>query len=61
MNTILDYCQLPRLYPANQFDWLILRSIREIEIVESIADGERALEFFNEVLQYSFGDEIADE
>ena len=60
LNIILDYCQLPRLYPANQFDWLILRSIREIENSDSLEEGESSLSFFNEVLSYSFGDDPVD-
>lgn len=61
LNLILDRCRLPLLYPANQFDWFILRSIREIEICESIEDGEDALIFFNRVLSYSFGDSTEDD
>ena len=53
LNAVLDRCRLPKLYPANQFDWLILRSIREFEIAD-MDDAEDPVEFFNQVLRDSF-------
>ena len=60
LNNILEYCQLPQLYPANQFDWLILRSIRAIEDSDTSEEGESSLAFFNKVLSFSFGDDPGD-
>lgn len=54
LNIILDYCQVSRLYPLNQFDWLILRSIREIETYDSQYQGDHPIKFFNDVLSLSF-------
>ncbi len=54
LNSILSKCKMSKLYPANQFDWLILRSVKEFEM--AIYDGFEIdpLDFFNEVLDFSF-------
>lgn len=62
LNQILDNCQLNRLYPANQFDWLILRSINELIINITSQDDieysdDSPLKFFNDVILLSFGDD----
>ena len=54
LNKILSNCKLAPLYPANQFDWLILRSIREFEVSENLEDNDSPLDFFNEVISFSF-------
>lgn len=59
LDEILSSCNLPPLYPANQFDWLILRSIREFEVGYDAYDDP--IKFFNDVLTYSFGEEPIDE
>lgn len=56
LNLILSKSKLPPLYPANQFDWLILRSIREFDISD-LEDADSPIEFFNDVISFSFGDE----
>ena len=56
LNQTLTSCRLASLYPANQFDWLILRSIREFEVSDYSDEKDNPLAFFNDVLAYSFGD-----
>ena len=56
LNIILDYCQVSKLYPLNQYDWLVLRSIREIEVNTDDEDETyNPIAFFNNVLAYSYG------
>ena len=57
LNKILTDCNLPTLYPALQFDWLILRSVRKFDVsdYDDLVDGSPA-KFFNDVLAYSFGE-----
>ena len=57
LNAILNECRQFPLYPANQFDFLILRSIREFEIGNDYDDGEDPLKYFNDIIYYSFGDD----
>lgn len=54
INEMLLKCHLSPMYPANQFDWLILRSIREFEISDFAYDVNDPIAFFNAVLAYSF-------
>lgn len=55
LNTnILKANQLPPLYPANQFDWLILRSIKDIAEYDRTMDGSSPVVFFDRVLAASF-------
>ncbi len=61
LNQILTKCRLSKLYPANQFDWLILRSIREFEVAEDIECEDNPMTFFNKVIAFSFGDVFEDE
>lgn len=61
LNETLSDCRLPALYPANQFDWLILRSIREFEVSDYADDEDNPIAFFNDVLAYSFVDAPANE
>ena len=59
LNGLLERCRLSPLYPANQFDWLILRSVREFEIGDPGEDDPVA--FLNDVLEFSFEEEEEDE
>lgn len=61
LNQILTKCRFSKLYPANQFDWLILRSIREFEIAEDIEYEDSPMTFFNKVIAFSFGDDFEDD
>ena len=56
LNSVLSKCRLTPLYPANSFDWLILRSIRHLE-VSYVDDTSEPVEFFNTVISRSFKDE----
>ena len=56
LDSILSECGLSQLYPANQFDWLILRSIRNYEVSDYEGETGNPIAFFNDVLAYSFGD-----
>ena len=47
LDTVLQKCNLPKLYAGNQFDLLIAGSVCEIE-------NDDPLRFFGEVLKYSF-------
>lgn len=64
VNDIMQKCHFPPLYPANQFDWLILRCIRQFEIGEDYGEidyeYDDPIALFNRVLAYSFGDEFND-
>lgn len=60
LNIILDYCQYSKLYIKNQFDWLILKSIWEIENNYETTEGNSPLEFFNDVLLYSFNGKVSE-
>ena len=54
VNTVLNHCRFAPLYPANRFDWLILRSVRQFEIYDPEEDLTDCISFFNEVLEMSF-------
>lgn len=57
LNTkILKANQLQPLYYANQFDWLILRSIYEIATSDYSENGDSPVTFFDQVLAVSYGD-----
>ena len=58
LDGILSKCGLAQLYPANQFDWLILRSIRNYEVSDYEDETGNPIAFFNDVLAYSFGDDL---
>lgn len=60
LNTVLRRCKLPPLYPANQFDWLILYSIRAIENSKYSIYVD-PLKPFNDVISFSFGDSIEED
>lgn len=57
LNHLLERCRLSPLYPGNQYDWLILRSIREFEIGDPDEDDSNPIAFFNDVLEMSFSEE----
>ena len=61
VNRLLKRCRLSPLYPADQFDWLILRSIREFEIGDPDEEEDNPIAFFNDVLDFSFGEEDTEE
>ena len=54
LNATLMDCHLHPLYPANQFDWLILRSVREFEVSDYDEGEGDPVAFFNDVLSFSF-------
>ena len=54
VNAVLNHCRFAPLYPANRFDWLILRSIRQFEIYDPGEDLTNCISFFNDVLEASF-------
>jgi hypothetical protein len=49
LNDTLDRCGYAKLYPANPFDWLILKCIRSLDHIEQDVDNN-PVELFNEVL-----------
>jgi hypothetical protein len=49
LNDMLDRCGYAKLYPANPFDWLILKCIRSHDHTDQDIDVN-PVEFFNEVL-----------
>ncbi len=49
LNELLDRCGFAKLYPANPFDWLVLKSIRSLDHVDQEL-GDNPIELFNEVL-----------
>ncbi len=57
LNALLESCQLGVLYPANHFDFLIMRSIIEIEVCPPFTD-EEPIKFFSDALKLIFGDEL---
>ena len=60
VNAALARCRFAPLYPANRFDWLILRSIRQFEICEPDEDLTECITFFNDVLEASFHEDAAE-
>ena len=60
LDSILSKCKLPILYPASQFDWLILMCIRQFDLYSPGDTGETLIKFFNDVLLFSFpSDELS--
>ena len=55
LNGVLEKCALPSLYAANQFDFLVLWSIRSIELVSIGHYLDNPAQSFNEVLAAYFG------
>jgi hypothetical protein len=49
VNDILDRCGFATLYPANPFDWLILKCIRSLDHIDKNI-GDNPVELFNEIL-----------
>jgi len=49
LNDVLDRCGYGKLYPANPYDWLILKCIRSLEYIDQ-STGDNPVELFNEVL-----------
>ena len=49
LNESLDRCGYAKLYPANPYDWLILKCIRSLDHVDQDT-GDNPVELFNEVL-----------
>lgn len=59
LNSILTKCRLGILNPLNQFDWLILRSVREMfryDVNEDSDYLDNPINFFSDILKRSFGE-----
>lgn len=54
MDKILAQCRLQQLYPANQFDFLILRSIEEFSFSDYDIETDDPIGLFNDILQLSY-------
>ena|GEM_PF-6801915 len=57
LNDMLDRCGYAKLYPANPYDWLILKCIRSIDHIDQSAD-DNPVELFNEILMQLAEDEV---
>ena len=60
LNSILMRCQLGTLYPANQFDWLILQSVEKFDITprSQFEDEEDTpIAFLDQVIEYAWEDD----
>ena len=56
LDEVLGKCQLGKLYPANQFDWLILESIKELDNHCDEDDiGTNPILFLDKIISFSFG------
>ena len=53
-NAVLDKCRLPVLYPANQFDWLILYSVQQFAANDLDEDDPTPVRAFQDVLEAAF-------
>ena len=53
-NAVLDECRLPILYPANQFDWLILYSVQQFAANDLDEDDPTPVRAFQDVLEAAF-------
>lgn len=53
-NAVLDKCRLPVLYPANQFDWLILYSVQQFAAYDLDEDDPTPVKAFQDVLEAAF-------
>ena len=49
LNEALDRCGYAKLYPANPYDWLILKCVRSLDHIDQNV-GNNPVEFFNEIL-----------
>ena len=49
LNSALDRCGYAKLYPANPYDWLILKCIRSLDHINQCT-GDNPVELFNDVL-----------
>jgi hypothetical protein len=49
LNTALDHCGYAKLYPANPFDWLVLKCISSLDHVDQDIE-DNPVELFNEIL-----------
>ena len=49
LETELDKCGYAKLYPANPFDWLILKCVRSLDHIDQATD-DNPIELFNEIL-----------
>jgi hypothetical protein len=49
LETMLDKCGYAKLYPANPFDWLILKCVRSLDHIDQSA-GDNPVELFNDIL-----------
>lgn len=49
LETMLDKCGYAKLYPANPFDWLILKCVRSLDHIDQ-GIGDNPVELFNEIL-----------
>lgn len=53
MDNLLIDCNLPVLYPADPFDWLILKSARAFLMLDGNEDAD-PVSYFNDVMELSF-------
>lgn len=53
MDNLLIDCNLPVLYPADPFDWLILKSARAFLLLDTNEDAD-PVSYFNDVMELSF-------
>ena len=58
LNDALDRCGYAKLYPANPYDWLILKCVRSLDHIDQDA-GNNPVELFNEILMQLAGEGTA--
>ena len=57
LNKLLDICNLAKLYPADAFDWLVLRCLKECHKPNSNYEDNDALLFLNRIIRMSYDSE----
>ena len=57
LNKLLDICNLAKLYPADAFDWLVLRCLKEYHKPNSNYEDNDALLFLNRISRMSYDSE----
>lgn len=60
LSDLLDDCMLAQIYPADPFDWFIIRSIRAFEDTDITDASDDPLAFFFNILDETLSDEDLD-
>lgn len=57
LNNLLGSCNISKLYPADAFDWLVMRCLKECHMPNRDSSENDALRFLNKVIAMSYNPE----